>query len=259
MLFPYERYVTLAQPLTVYYPTGEEALARSVLQTINGAAHLLTGLLGVAIPDIEILLVDMADWPLVPHSELEEIATPHPYWTDTTSPPCIVVPVEVDPIFGEITPQKFAFMLYHELALALLEEDPRPWPASSPLWADEWQFKFAAVWLSQRLDNVQAVVNTDLHAQYADVFEPEADGKTPVTVRGFDWYEDTSAEDYLVYELLLEQFAADLLARYEPDILPRFLALYRAERELLSDDVTTMLATVLGPGGGEWLEGLVYF
>ncbi len=62
-----------------------------------------------------------------------------------------------------------------------------------------------------------------------------------------------------MYELLLEQFAADLLARYEPDILSRFLALYRTERELLSDDVTTMLATVLGPGGSEWLEALVYF
>ncbi len=162
MLFPYERYKTLTQPFSVHYPTDEETFARSVLQTINAAAHLLTGLLGVAMPDFEILLVDMIDWPLVPHSELEEIATPHPYWTDVTSPPCIVVPIEVDPIFGEITPQKFAFMLYHELALALLEEDPRPWPASSPLWADEWQFKFVAVCLSQRLDNVQSVVNDRL-------------------------------------------------------------------------------------------------
>jgi hypothetical protein len=59
---------------------------------------------------------------------------------------------------------------------------------------------------------------------------------------------------------LLEQFAADLLAHYEPAILPRFLALYRTDRDtLLSDDVTTMLATALGPGGAEWLENLTYF
>jgi hypothetical protein len=81
-----------------------------------------------------------------------------------------------------------------------------------------------------------------------------------VTVRGFDWYEDTTPEDYLVYQLLLEQFAADLLARYDPGILPRFLALYRTEREtLLSDEVTSMLATALGPSGDTWLEELVYF
>jgi len=99
-----------------------------------------------------------------------------------------------------------------------------------------------------------------LHEQFAEIFEPEPDGKTPVTVRGFDWYEDTTLDDYLEYELLLEQFAADLLARYEPEILPRFLALYRVEREtLLSDDVALMLASVLGPNETDWLENLVYF
>ena len=56
-------------------------------------------------------------------------------------------------------------MLYHELSLAFLEDDPRPWSEESPLWADEWQFKFAALWLSQRLDGVQGVVNKDLHEQ----------------------------------------------------------------------------------------------
>ena len=151
-------------------------------------------------------------------------------------------------------------MLYHELTLAFIETDPRPWPDDYPLWADEWQFKFAALWLSHQLDQVQGVVNKDLHVLYEEIFEPEPDGKTPVTVRGFDWYEDTSSEDYLSYELLLERFAADLLATYQPDILPRFLTLYRREREvLLSEDVTTMLASVLGPDGSEWLDNLVYF
>nr|MDQ2906436.1 hypothetical protein [Chloroflexota bacterium] len=104
------------------------------------------------------------------------------------------------------------------------------------------------------------LINKDLHAEYEEIFEPEADGKTPVTIRGFDWFEDTSAEDYLAYELLLEQFAVDLLERYDASILPRFLALYRTERPvLLSDDVTTMLASALGPGSADWLEELVYF
>ena len=107
---------------------------------------------------------------------------------------------------------------------------------------------------------MQGVANKDLHEEHAEIFEPEPDGKTPITVRGFDWDEDTPPEDYLTYELLLEQFAADLLAHYEPAILPRFLTLYRTDRAtLLSDDVTTMLATALGPGGAEWLESLTYF
>jgi len=260
MQFPYDRYETLAEPLTVYYPTGEDELARWVFQIVEKAIRVLTPWLEQPMPDLEILLVDAADWQLVPHDEPEEIATPHPYWTDITTPPCLVVPTEIDIIFGEMTPEKLAFMLYQELALAFLEQDPRPWPDDSPLWADEWQFKFCALWLSHSLNGQQGVVNQDLHEQYADIFEPEPDGKTPVTVRGFDWYEDTSLEEYLCYELLLEQFAADLLKQYGPEILPRFLALYRTPQSgLLSDDITEMLASVLGPGGSEWLENLVYF
>ena len=77
---------------------------------------------------------------------------------------------------------------------------------------------------------------------------------------GFDWYEDTSAEEYLIFNLLLERFAADLQVKYSPEILPRFLDLYRNDCSvLLSDDVTDMLASILGPGGADWLENLVYF
>jgi hypothetical protein len=260
MLFPYEAYETLTELPSVYYPMGEKFFARWVFQTIDQAGKLLTQLLDQPMPALVILLVTPSDWPLAPHDEAEQQEHPHPYWTDATSPPSLVVPMEIDPIFGEPTQEKLASMLYHELALAFLEDDPRPWPNDYPLWAEEWQFKFAELWLAQSLDGVQGVVNKDLHECYEEIFEPEADGKTPVTVRGFDWYEDTSPEDYLCYELLLERFAADLLAHYAPTILPRFLALYRAERvNLLSEDVTAMLAAVLGPDGVEWLEDLVYF
>jgi hypothetical protein len=260
MQFPYERYETLNEPMTVYYPTGEEPLARWVGQSMRDAGVLLSQLLGRPVPELEILVVHSADWEAVPHSEAEEVSTPHPYLTDVTSPPSMVVPMDVDPIFGEMTSEKLAFMLYHELSLAFLEDDPRPWPEECPLWADEWQFKFAALWLSQRLNGVQGVVNKDLHDEYSEIFEPEPDGKTPITVRGFDWYEDTAPEDYLCYELLLEQFAADLLAYSDEQLLPRFLALYREEHAvLLSDDVTAMLVKALGPEKEAWLEELVYF
>lgn len=260
MHFPYDRYEKLAGPLTAYYPSNEEELVGWIVQTIEKASQGLTQLFGRPMPDVEILVVKPEDWPLVPRGDLEEEHAPRPYWTDETSPPTLVVPTEIDPTFGTITREKIAFMLYHELALACLEGDPRPWPDESPLWADEWQFQFVAVWLSYSLDGQQGVINQDLHEQYADIFEPEPDGKTPMTVRGFDWYEDTPTEDYLCYELLLERFAIDLLARYDVGILPRFLASYRVERDvLLSDDVTNLLAATLGPGGEEWLEELVYF
>src|SRR5256885_7320964 len=54
---------------------------------------------------------------------------------------------------------------------------------SSDLWADEWQLKFAALWLSQQINAQKGVVNKDLHEKYAEIFEPEEDGKTPVTDR----------------------------------------------------------------------------
>ncbi|GCE02873.1 hypothetical protein [Dictyobacter aurantiacus] len=260
MLFPYDRYETLNEPFTIYYPASEEVLARQVTEKIDLAGKRLSNLLHIDLPDFEVLLVDMEDWPLVPHSESEEVDAPHPYITDLTTPPTLVVPTELDPIFGDITPEKFAFMLYHELTVAYLEDDPRPWPEVTPLWADEWQFKFIALWLSQQLDGVQGVVNKDLHEQYSEAFEPEADGKTPVTVRGFDWYDDTTPEEYLTYELLLEQLASDLLARYDISLIQRFLNLYRTEQsELLSDQVTNMLVEAIGPQSEEWLEELVYF
>jgi hypothetical protein len=260
MPFPYARYERLTGPLTVYYPTGQEAMARWIMRTIEKAGRLLTQLSGQPLPAMELLLVAQSDWDLAPRDEPEEPYILLPYWTDATSPHCIVIPEQLGLIVGEPSQEKLAFLVYHELTHAYLEEDPRPWPADSPLWADEWQLQFAALWLAQQLDGQEGVAMKDLHEQYAEIFEPEADGKTPVTVRGFDWYEDTTSQDYLIYNLLLEQFAADLLKHYSPEILPRFLDLYRKDVDtLLSDEVTQMLATVLGPGGDEWLEELLYF
>ncbi|MDQ6660510.1 MAG: hypothetical protein M3Z24_06040 [Chloroflexota bacterium] len=260
MPFPYERYETLAEPITIYYPAGEDMLARWIFQTLDKASHLLANLLNLPIPDLEVLLVAPSDWELVPREEDEEVGDPLPYWTDVTSPPSLVIPVELAAVYGTPTQKKLAFILYHELALAFLESDPRPWPNENPLWADEWQLKFAALWLAHQIDGEQGMVNKDLREIYAELFEPEEDGKTPETIRSFDWYEDTSPEAYLGYELYLEQFAADLLARYNSNILPRFLSLYRVQRdELLSEDVTAILASVLDPAGAEWLENLVYF
>jgi hypothetical protein len=260
MQFPYKRYEILAGERKAHYPTGEEAHARWIVQTLDDAGKLLGQLLDQPMPAMELLLVTTDDWLLTPRDDAEENRELLPYWANVNEQRILVVPVEVAPVFGVPTQEKLAFMLYQALTLAFLENDPRPWPEDYPLWADEWQLKLAALWLAHRLDSVQGLVNKDLREEYVDIFEPEADGKTPVTVRGFDWFEDTPAEDYLSYELLLEQFAADLLEKYEPDVLPRFLALYRKERAvLLSDDVTTMLASVLGTDGEEWLENLVYF
>ena len=260
MQFPYEHYAILAKPLTVYYPTGEEAYARWIAQTVDKASKLLISLLGQPMPKFEVLLADQSDWHQVPHEDPEELSNPHPYWTDITTPPTLVVPQHLDSIFGEPTQEKLAFILYHEVVLAFLEGDPRPYPKDYPLWADEWQLKCAALWLSYQLDNQKGIVNKDLYERYAEIFEPEADGKTPVTIRGFDWYEDTIPEDYLCYDLLLEQLAADLLSQYSVDVLPRFLASFRQDYDmLLSDEVTEMLGNALGAKGTQWLDKLVYF
>ncbi|HZU70481.1 MAG TPA: hypothetical protein VFA09_24630 [Ktedonobacteraceae bacterium] len=260
--FPYEQYETLAEPLTVYYPTGQEEFARRVFQSVEKAGKLLTQLLGQSMPEMEILVVAPQDWDSAPGEEQEETGAvlSLPYWTSVTQPPSLVVPQELDSIIGEPAQEKLAFLLYHELAHAFVEADPRPWPGESPLWADEWQLQFAAFWLFRQIHGGYGIIMTDLHEQYEEIFEPEPDGKTPVTVRGFDWYEDTSAEDYLIYTLLLERFADDILANFDVEVLPRFLNLYRKDRAiLLSDEVTKMLGTALGPDGEEWLESLVYF
>lgn len=260
MPFPYEQYETLAVPLTVYYPRNQDSQAHWIVQSIYQAGELLTQLLGRPMPEMQLLLVAPTDWAITPRDDPDEPNNALPYWTNATQPPSIVVPEQLDTIVGTPTQEKLVYLLYAALTQAFLENDPRPWPGESPLWADEWPLQFAALWLMRQIHRQSGIVMKDLHQQYAEIFEPELDGKTPVTVRGFDWYEDTSSEDYLIFSLLLEQFASDLLANYSPEILPRFLDLYRNDFSvLLSDDVTDMLAKVLGSGGAEWLEELVYF
>lgn len=262
MAFPYERYAMLTEPVKTFYVAGQEELGQQIAQEVDQASKLLGQLLNLPLPELEILLVAATDWEAVPAEDVDEVeppATMLPYWTDTTEPPTLVVPEQMDEIMGEASPEKRSLLLYHELAHAFLEHDPRPWPADSPLWADEWPLQFAAFWLFSQLQGQIEQITADLHQQFAASFEPEADGKTPVTVRGFDWYEDTPPEDYLEFALLLENFATDLLAHYDATILPRFLERYRHEVPLLSDDVTRMLGEVLGEGGEEWLEALVYF
>jgi hypothetical protein len=260
MPFPYEKYETLAEPLSVYFPEGQDSQVQSIIHSIDQASQLLMKLFGRPMPKMELMLVAPADWHVTPHDDPEEPNNALPYWTTVTQPPSLVIPSQLDPIIGIPTREKLAYLLYAVLTQAFLEDDPRPWPEESPLWADEWQMQFAALWLMQQLHGQSGIVLKDLHEQYAEIFEPELDGKTPVTVRGFDWYEDTSAEDYLIFNLLLERFAADLQVKYSPEILPRFLNHYRNDYSvLLSDDVTDMLVNILGPGGAQWLENLIYF
>jgi hypothetical protein len=260
MPFPYEHYETLAEPTTVYYPAGHDALASQIYQSVDKASKLLAQLLDTLALEMEILLVVPEDWQNAPGEEHEETVIMLPYWTDATEPSTMVVPTQLDPIMGSYSQEKLAFLLFHEVAHAFLACDPHPWPLESPLWADEWQVQFAALWLYQQIYHTTGIVMTDLHMQYREIFEPEADSKTPVTVRGFDWYEDTTPRDYLEYTLLLERFAADLLERYDASILPRFIELYRKEGVTwLSDEITNLLGITLGDGGEAWLEELPYF
>lgn len=260
----YEQYETLALPLKTYYPAGQEEFARQILQEVAQATKLLEQLLNSPAPALDLLIVSSSDWEYAPPEDMESSGPPGvmlPYWTEMATQPTLVVPDQMDDILGDATPEKLALLLYHEVAHAFLESDPRPWPEETPLWADEWQMQFAEFWLFQQIhgETKHSNITADLHEQFAEIFEPEADGKTPVTIRGFDWYEDTTSEDYLEFALLLEKFAIDLLARYDASILPRFLERYRKEVPLLSDEVTLMLAEVLGSGEEEWLENLVYF
>jgi hypothetical protein len=260
MPFVYEKYERVAGPFSAYYPEGRDSLVHVIMRTVDEASRRLQQLLGQPGPKMQVILVAPADWQMMPHDDPEEPGNAIPYWTNMTYPPSLVVPSQLDPIVGLPTQEKLMYLVYTVLAQAFLENDPRPWPGESPLWADEWQIQCAALWLMQQVHGQSGIVMQDLHEQYVEIFEPESDGKTPVTIRGFDWYEDTSEEDYLIFNLLLEQFAADLLPKYGPEILPRFLDLYRNDESvLLSDDVTAMLAGILVPGGAVWLENLVYF
>src|SRR5260370_6807270 len=97
MPFPYKLYETLAEPLQLYYPAGEETQARWVLQTLEQASELLAKLLNRPAPEMEILLVATGDWESRPRGmpenqpELEVPGNLLPYRTYTTQPHPLVI------------------------------------------------------------------------------------------------------------------------------------------------------------------------
>src|SRR5262249_50314384 len=115
MTFPYKQYETLDEQLTVYYPRGQAELARQLFQEIKQASKLLRDLLGLSMPDLEILVVAAGDWKDVPLEDDEETEPPEtmlPYWTETTKTPTLVVPEQMDEIMGEASPEKRSLLLY---------------------------------------------------------------------------------------------------------------------------------------------------
>ena len=187
MLFT--EYHTPAGLPAIFYPPGQEELAARSQQEVVQAGQALGQLLDLPLPAMEVLLIAPSDWQRAPRDEEEEApGNMLPYWTDATQPSTLVIPQQMDEIVGEATPEKRSLLLYHELAHAFLETDARPWPDESPLWADEWQLQFAAFWLFKQSHGADELITEDLHKQFAESFEPEADGKTPVTIRGFQWY-----------------------------------------------------------------------
>src|SRR5260370_38696720 len=99
MPFPYKLYETLAEPLQLYYPAGAETQARWVLQTLEQASELLAKLPTRPAPEMEILLVAKGDWESRPRqmpeeqAEVDGLGNLLPYWTGSTKPSSLVVPV----------------------------------------------------------------------------------------------------------------------------------------------------------------------
>src|SRR5512135_3345149 len=152
MLFPYEKYKRVAGPFTVYYSKSQESLVHVIIQTVDQASQKLEQLLGQSGPKMQVILVAPADWHMMPHDDPEEPGNALPYWTTVTHPPSLVIPSQLDPIVGLASQEKLIYLVYTVLVQAFLENDPRPWPGESSLWADEWQIQFAALWLMKQIN-----------------------------------------------------------------------------------------------------------
>src|SRR5260370_12900818 len=112
MPFPYEHYETLAEPLTVYYPTGQHALARWIAQSIEKAGKLLAQLLDRPVPALEIILVAPTAWSFAPREDPEEPDYALPYWTNSIQPPSLLLPCQLYPFIVPPTPEHLPFLLY---------------------------------------------------------------------------------------------------------------------------------------------------
>ncbi len=198
---------------------------------------MLAEMLDVEPPELEAFLVTEEDWGEAPRESEHAYPTGLPYFTRSVSPPALVLPVALSPIFRPRTQATYPLIVWHELSHAFLLQGE---VVRSPGWLGEFvpQAASAAVARRTRLPLEEHLRKIDCEPGF--------------TLRSFRGH--TDAETQMAFQNLLLLLGADAVEEFGERFLGRLVrTLWRETKVVGEERAGELLAGALGPGGREWL------
>ena len=240
---PQGRAVTLAGynrldgEVPVLHAPRLEDEAREVRGYLAEGHRALAEILSVETPEMVALLVADEDWKRAPRENAGPYPPGLPYFTRSTTPPALVLPEELSPVFRPRTGATMPLAIWHELAHAFLLSRE---VVKMPIWLGELVPQAASAAIARR-----SGLSLDDHLS-------RIDGKPEFTVRSFGG--PAGARDQMSFQNLLLLLGAAALEEFGEDFLGRlFLALWGEDEVVDEERAEELLAGTLGPGGPEWL------
>ncbi len=212
--------------------------AREVQHYLTQGTDVLSEVLAVEPPDATAMLVANEDWKIAPRESERPYPTGLPYFTRSVTPPALVLPEELSPIFQPRTQATLPLAIWHELAHAFLLQHE---VVKTPAWLGELLPQAAAVIVARRTglpmsDHLQQI------------------GEMPgLTVRDFEGR--GGADSQMLHQNLLLRFAAVALEEFGEGFLSELFHTLWNEDEIVDERrAEKLLAAALRPRGAEWLK-----
>jgi hypothetical protein len=234
---PLPSYARLDGAIPVVHPPQLENPAAELRDLLEAGASALSEVLAVEPPELEALLVADEDWKEAPRENDRPYPPGLPYFTRAASPPIVVLPQTLSTAFRPRTEVTGALVVWHELAHAFLLREPLP---RTPAWMREFIPQAASAAVARR-----AGLPLDEHLKQMD--------RSPgFTVRGYAGRAD--AESQMAFQNLLLALGAAAVDEFGEGFFPKLARALWNERDAIGEDkAEVLLATSLGPDGGEWL------
>jgi len=231
-------YERLIGEIPFLYAPGAEEWASEVRRLLNTGVRALSALLEVEQPpELEAVLVADEDWNEAPREGERTYPQGLPYFTRSTQPPALVLPVTLSPAFRPRTQATYPLVVWHELAHAfhLQREVVR-----TPAWLGEFVPQAASAAVARRIG-----LPLDEHLGMID--------RDPgLTVRGLRGHAD--AGEQMAFQNLLLLLGAEAVEEFGDGFLERLVRALWKETDVVNEERAERLLTdALGPGGREWL------
>jgi hypothetical protein len=231
-------YARLSGAVPVLHAPGSGERASKVRDSVGSGIAALSNLLGLEAPALVALLVADGDWPEAPRGSARPYPKGLPYFTRAVSPPALVLPEELSPVFRPRTAATYPLAVWHELAHAFVLEGREV--VVTPAWLREWVPQAASAAVAR-----QVGLPLDEHLGLVD-------RKPGFTVRGLAGY--AGAEEQMAFQNLLLILGDAALSEFGEGFLGRLVRAVWDETEPVGEGrAEELLAEALGTGGPGWL------